>query len=605
MTVIGWCLPDEEHEKASLTTDTGPAAPERVLCRRTGLTYRVGEQVARTERSTVYTVESDSPSLAFKRYAPATLQDEPSLEARLWAMVSRPPAYRATGTSHVWCAWPEDLAVVEGRFAGYVMSRIDTANAVTLPDLVHGSGPPRLRKEGGCAGWTQADRVLVAADLARTVALLHEGDVIVGDLRGPDVLVAPDRRVTLLGCDWMQVTDRARGRTYPCRSDPYPLAPPELLVASGIVTLRPRTADLFSLAVAVHLLLLDGEHPFDGQWRGNGAMPPAARLAQSGLWCHAGDERLRPHPDGTPLAVLPDVLQQYFRMAFVNGARHPYDRPSARQWQAELDRLHNSLTEPARSPARVVPVRVASVPSPRRPPLGAPTMPTRLPPPVGAPDSTLRDVGPPIDTAPTPVARTRATDEGSAPRTERGSAPLRRGRPAALRVGAWMAVAALCAGGVATASALQRTASGPSVSSGTASTRTASAPTSPAARPDSPALALEQIHRQDAPDAEALAEAWVAQLATQPVVPSARDAALSAILAGHRAVQRRYPNALLLWSGDWNYDGSSWITVLGRRFATAEEANTWCDTQPLEPRQCFAKRLSHTGSANGSVKYRH
>ncbi|MDQ1482393.1 MAG: hypothetical protein QOF35_469 [Actinomycetota bacterium] len=604
MTVLGWCLPDEEHEKASLMTDTGPQAHERVLCRRTGLTYRVGKQLSRTERSIVYAVESDSPPLAFKRYTPATLQDERHLEARLWAMVSRPPAYRAAESTHVWCAWPEDLAIVEGRLAGYVMSRIDTADAVTLPALVHGGDPPRPRKEGGCAGWTWADRVLVAADLARTVALLHDSDVIVGDLRGPDVLVTSDRRVTLLGCDSMQVTDRARGRTYPCRSDPYPLAPPELLVASGMTTLRPRSADLFSLAVAVHLVLLDGQHPFDGQWRGHGTMPPAGRLAQSGLWCHAGDERLRPHPDGIALAVLPDVLQQYFRMAFVDGARHPYDRPSARQWSAELDRLHNCLTGPARSPAREVPVRVTSAPPPH-PPVRTSTMWVHQASSVGSPNSTLRDLDSPAVTPRRPVAGTPATDGGSAPQAESSSAPLRRGRPAMLRLGAWTAVAALCAGGVGTAWELQTTAAGPSASSVTASTPTPSAPPSPAARPDSPAQALEQIHKQDAPDAEGLADSWVAQLATQPVVPSAPDdAALSAILDGHRALQQRYPDALLLWSTDWNYNGTSWITILGRRFATAQEANAWCDAQRLEPRRCFAKRLSRTGPVNGTVRYR-
>lgn len=202
------------------------------------------------------------------------------------------------------------------------------------------------------------------------------------------------------------------------------------------------------------------------------------------------------------------------------------------------------------------------------------------------------------------MARTRATDEGSAPRAEssppRSEADSARccdsapGRP-------WP----LCAGSVGTAWALQTTAAGPSASSVTASTRTASAPPSPAARPAGPAQALEQIHKQDAPDAEALADSWVAQLATQPVVPSAHDdAALAAILAGHRAVQQRYPNALLLWSADWNYNGTSWITILGRRFATAGEANAWCDAQRLEPRRCFAKRLSRTGPVNGSVRYR-
>jgi serine/threonine-protein kinase len=130
-------------------------------------------------------------------------------------------------------------------------------------------------------------------------------------------------------------------------------------------------------------------------------------------------------------------------------------------------------------------------------------------------------------------------------------------------------------------------------------------PTSPPARPGSPAQALEQIRAEDVRAAEGLADSWVAQLAAQPAAPATGDtAASSAILAGHRAVQRLYPNALLLQSADWNYTGNSWVTVLNQRFTTADDANRWCDAKHREPRQCFAKRLSHTGPVNGTVKYR-
>jgi hypothetical protein len=40
------------------------------------------------------------------------------------------------------------------------------------------------------------------------------------------------------------------------------------------------------------------------------------------------------------------------------------------------------------------------------------------------------------------------------------------------------------------------------------------------------------------------------------------------------------------------------------RFPTAEEANTWCDTNRFAPQDCFAKKLSHTGVVEGSTRYR-
>ena len=623
----------------SRTTDTGTADQAHFVCRRTGQTYRVGQQLARTQRSRVYAVESDPVPLAFKlvlkRYESGVLQEEPQLTSRIRAMIAHPPAYRAADTGHVLCAWPEDLAFVDEGFVGYVMPRVDTADAVTLHDLVHGDDTTRPTEPSWSAQLTWADRVLIAANLAGVVALLHDADVVTGDLQSRDILISRDRQVTLLGCDAMQVTDRASGRTYLCRTERQLLAPPELMISSGWATLRPRSGDLFSLAVELHQLLLDGDRPFDGEWRGPGATPSASLLAQNGLWCHGGDERLHPRQDATPLAVLPEALQRSFHAAFVDGARHPYDRPPAREWQAELQRLHESLTGCARSPRHLYGDHLTSCPwctppdhpcAPRHrpgravsgppdpPPRSRPRPPARAaasPPQTesalrGSPElgSTLVD-GRADGPEQAPAARISATRSSpSSPKANRTDAARPRGRSGALRLAAWLAVAAVGIAGVVTASTFRDSPPEPSTPSITAATRTAPAPTSPSVRPGSPAQVLEQIHTDDAHAAEALADSWVPQLATQPVAPSADDAALSAVLAGHRAVQRLYPNALLLWSADWNYTGSAWITVLNQRFATAEEANGWCDEQHLQPRQCFAKRLSHTHVVDGTVRYR-
>lgn len=103
---------------------------------------------------------------------------------------------------------------------------------------------------------------------------------------------------------------------------------------------------------------------------------------------------------------------------------------------------------------------------------------------------------------------------------------------------------------------------------------------------------------------ETLAESWVAQLSTRPAGTQADRVAAAAILAGHDALRKKYPGAVLLWSPDWNYDGQFWITVMDKRFPTAEEANAWCDTHRFGRRDCFAKRLSHSGAVEGSARYR-
>ena len=105
---------------------------------------------------------------------------------------------------------------------------------------------------------------------------------------------------------------------------------------------------------------------------------------------------------------------------------------------------------------------------------------------------------------------------------------------------------------------------------------------------------------------ETLAESWVAQLSARPAASQTADKATTdaAILAGHDTLRRQYPEAVLLWSPNWNYDGQFWITVMNQPFTTAEEANAWCDKHGFAPRECHAKRLSHSGVVDGSARYR-
>jgi hypothetical protein len=139
----------------------------------------------------------------------------------------------------------------------------------------------------------------------------------------------------------------------------------------------------------------------------------------------------------------------------------------------------------------------------------------------------------------------------------------------------------------------------------TASTGTNETPSS-IPRPNDPTEALQHIRTQDAAAVENLAESWVAQLSTRPAGTETADRAATdaAILAGHDALRKRHPGSVLLWSPDWNYDGRFWITVRDERFATAEDANAWCETNRFARQDCFAKKLSHSGVVDGSARYR-
>ena len=138
-----------------------------------------------------------------KQYRPETLEKRPDLEARIKAMIADPPAYRTGRSDHVSCAWPVDAAYISGRFVGFLMPRVDTRTARTIRDVA--TSPDT----------TWSDRVATAENLARVVALLHHGEVVVGEFRESNLLTWSDHRVTLLGCDRMQVQDRGGGQAVP------------------------------------------------------------------------------------------------------------------------------------------------------------------------------------------------------------------------------------------------------------------------------------------------------------------------------------------------------------------------------------------------------
>ena len=582
------------------------------VCRRTGQAYEVGEQLDQDGHAVVHAVVSAGPDLALKQYLPATLQRRPDLEARIKAMIANPPAYRPDRSGPVICAWPEDAAYISGQFAGFVMPRVDTREAVTIPDLA-------ARR-----ATTWRERVAVAENLTRAVAVLHDRDVVIGDFRKWNLLTWSDSRVTLLGCDRMQVVDPESGRRFPSVAGRDACTPPELqLPATLSSTIRTSSSDIFGLALHLHLLLLQGAHPFRGQWTGGGDSPPEHLLAQEGLWAYAGDRRLDPCPGSAPLMVLPVTLQQYFRAAFVDGARNPDTRPSAQDWLNELLRLRESLVtcalEPTHFYGRHLPNCPWCPPSARSPSRAGATPPGYIPR-QASPSHPAAAAAVPTDAAALPAHHDRGIDldvAGSRPvppaRWNRGrpsgtrrleSTPPRRHR-SALRLAAWAATAAVAIGGAVGVSTATRR-SAPPIADPAVSAQTHTTSTQPLPRPNDPTAALEQIRTQDAPIVETLAESWVAQLSTRPAgTPSADQTATdAAILAGHDTLRKQHPGAVLLRSTDWNYDGRLWITVMNERFPTAEEANTWCDRHRFAPQDCFAKKLSHSGVVEGSARYR-
>ena len=75
------------------------------------------------------------------------------------------------------------------------------------------------------------------------------------------------------------------------------------------------------------------------------------------------------------------------------------------------------------------------------------------------------------------------------------------------------------------------------------------------------------------------------------------------IVREHMELRQRYPDARLLWSGDWPvYEIRNWwITVSGIPM-TDEQALTWCAREGYDADHCFAKLLSHNRGPVGTTR---
>lgn len=70
-------------------------------------------------------------------------------------------------------------------------------------------------------------------------------------------------------------------------------------------------------------------------------------------------------------------------------------------------------------------------------------------------------------------------------------------------------------------------------------------------------------------------------------------------------LKQRFPQALLVWSGDYASfrQPDFYVVVMPVRFDSGEAALSWCVAQRLGPDDCFAKRLSHSGEPAGHTMY--
>jgi serine/threonine-protein kinase len=120
--------------------------------------------------------------------------------------------------------------------------------------------------------------------------------------------------------------------------------------------------------------------------------------------------------------------------------------------------------------------------------------------------------------------------------------------------------------------------------------------------------ALDDELAQDKDTAEQLIDQWVPQLSSKRpglVVDGVTYGYLQ-IWQNFEQLRGQYPDALLLWSGNYVSFKSTnfYVTVVREPYSDGQAANQWCDDENIDTDDCYAKLLSHSVGPTGTTVLR-
>lgn len=128
--------------------------------------------------------------------------------------------------------------------------------------------------------------------------------------------------------------------------------------------------------------------------------------------------------------------------------------------------------------------------------------------------------------------------------------------------------------------------------------------------PDDPGDALTQLADSGAQEVRSeLDGLWVPQLSSKRVglVAEGQTWDEEAILNEFEELQAEYPDAELIWSGDFNSfkESNFWVTFIAIGYDDPDDALAWCTAHSLGPDYCYAKQLNTSGDYEGTTRLQH
>jgi DNA-binding helix-hairpin-helix protein with protein kinase domain len=240
----------------------------------------------------------------------------------------------STSTVSKVAAWPQGLVfeAQSGEPRGLLMPLISSARG--LHELY---GTVSRRKHFPEAYWQHM--VLAARNTAAAFATLHEAGIVVGDVNQGNLLVDHLMCVRFIDCDSFQIG--ASDAVFKCPVGTPHFTPPELQSIKLDSVVRTPDHDGFGLAVLIFHLLFVGRHPFAGRVQGPSDLTIETAISQR-LFAYSkklSGNLVAPPPCSLMLDDIPASLATLFEAAFRGKDVSNGQRPPARLWAEELERL--------------------------------------------------------------------------------------------------------------------------------------------------------------------------------------------------------------------------------------------------------------------------
>ena len=317
---------------------TSPNADRRVVIAATGqeVELRSSDILGSGGEGAVYAARFDS-ALVAKIYTriPA------DIGVKLGLMVSNRPNVPIDEEDRISISWPEDLMYEPGSYnvvAGFLMRRVEGRPANTYYS-------PTLRQRE--ASHFNYEYLLTAArNIARAVDIFHGNRFVIGDINESNIYIEDSASIALIDTDSFQVTDRQNARIYRSPVGKPEYTPPELQGHRFDSVDRTSDHDLFGLGVIIFQMLMEGVHPFDGRYMGQGEPPQREERIAEGHFVYSRSRRVpyTPPPTSPSWDALHPDLRERFIQCFDTGHDDPRNRPTATEWVETIENAVWSLT---------------------------------------------------------------------------------------------------------------------------------------------------------------------------------------------------------------------------------------------------------------------